>query len=253
MGGLAAAAAAGGEGEKGRGRSRLTEDDVSETDAQAGSRASAPRPPTRVCRCGQPGAPPPRCRGPGPGWGRCAAGGVPTWVWRAWALGPQPGPSGWPRPRRSRALGFRLLPRRERGPREPSGDPVRSRTLLSFRGRPGEGGPTARCRRGAVEGPRPPLRSTCGRAASGSRGGGGLCVRLCLNSRGEPQRAAGTAASTVRPCRSAPPAAAWEPSGKNPGTGGSGRTWCSGVLEPCAVFRTPGFPWGSSWGVMASR
>lgn len=140
MGGLASAAV----GEKGRGRRRLTEGDMSETDAQAGSGASAPGPPTRGCRCGQPGAPPQscRCQGRGPGWGRCAAGGVPTWVWRAWALRRLPGPRGLAAPQAVRGAEF--------PPPAVAGAPS---------GRPGGRGP-----RGAVEGPRPrtplvPLRS----------------------------------------------------------------------------------------------
>lgn len=139
----------GGVGEKGRGRRRLTEGDVSKTDAQAGSGASAPGPPTRGCRCGQPGAPPPRCRcrGRGPGWGRCAAGGVPTWVWRAWALSPPPGPRRLAAPQAVRGAGF-----------------PPSAVARAPGGRPGGRGPAAECRRGAVEGPRPaaplvPLRS----------------------------------------------------------------------------------------------
>lgn len=73
-----------------QGRLQLTEGDASKSDAQAGSGASAPQPPTLACRCRQPGAPPQslHCRGRRPGRGWCAAGGVPTWAPGTWALGP---------------------------------------------------------------------------------------------------------------------------------------------------------------------
>lgn len=136
--------------------------DVSETDAQAGSRASPPP----KCGCGrlQPRGPPPRAAAGGGG----QAGGVPTWVWWAWApgrgLGRAAGTGPWGR---SRALSFRLPPPRETpggqaGERdaaapEPSGDPPVDRhpqpRLLTSRRRPEEGSQPLGLRRVRKEAP----------------------------------------------------------------------------------------------------
>lgn len=236
---------------------------MNETDAQAGNRASAPPSPTRGCRCGQPGAPPPRCRCRGRrlGWGRCAAGGVPTWVWWAWALRRPAGPGRVAAAEKSRALGFPLRPPRERpaggwaGGRadaaapEPSRDPLWTRTLLASRRRPGKRS-TAFDLAGC--GGRPlPSRAPCSLAASGSRGGGGLCLPLCSDSRGEPQRL-GTAASSA-------PATRPRPTPPPPGTcsgkaqEGSERTRCSRVLGTPSSFQTPRVSLGTGGGVMVSR
>lgn len=237
-----------------------------ETDAQAGSRASAPPPPTRGCRCGQQGAPPPRCRcrGRRPGWGRRAAGGVPTWVWWAWALSRRGAPrrvAAAEKSRRSasrsghRGSALRMGgPAGQRPPRPPSlvGIPGGSaQSLLSQ----ASGARVPGVLPGRVRRKAPSRRCSLQPRGVGFPGRGRpLPPSLFRFPRVTP---AGGDSSLLRPSRPPPPqpVAAGDPLGKSPGRreGRSERTGCSGALGTPSSFQSPWVFWGAGGGVMVAR